>query len=124
MLPMDIAVDETAVGNVVPGNRPGRVTALLGLTGAWSGSGQFSCAPELACRIAAQMLMSEYKTVDEDVLDAVAEVANMIIGNVKNMLEAGLGPMGLSVPTIVFGEQFDTRVAGNPDPVIVSLHER
>jgi chemotaxis protein CheX len=63
------------------------------------------------------MLMAEYETIDEDVLDAVAEIANMVVGNIKNLLEEKLGPMGLSTPTIVFGGSFETRVAGSPDRV-------
>jgi chemotaxis protein CheX len=119
MLAMDVAAGETVVSRRIQGNHPGGVIALLGLTGEWSGSGQISCEPEFACRIASTMLMAEYETVDEDVLDAFAEVANMIIGNVKNLLEAELGPMGLSTPTIVFGGEFDTRIAGSPERVVV-----
>lgn len=63
--------------------------------------------------------MSEYVQVDEDVLDTVAEVANMIIGNVKTVCEKKLGAMGLSTPAVFFGGDFETRVAGNPNMVLV-----
>ena len=106
------------VRNTPGGTRSG-VTTLLGLTGDWVGSGQLSCEPPLACRIASAMLMAEYDAVDDDVLDAIAEVANMIIGNVKNLLEGDLGPMGLSTPAVVFGGEFETRTPGNPDWVLV-----
>jgi CheY-specific phosphatase CheX len=47
------------------------------------------------------------------VLDAFAELIDMIIGNVKTALEEHLGPMGMSVPTVVHGKNFTTRtVAG------------
>jgi chemotaxis protein CheX len=59
------------------------------------------------------MLMMETQTVDGDVLDAVAEVANMIIGNVKTGLEQNFGPMGMSIPTIIFGKNFSARSAGS-----------
>ena len=49
----------------------------------------------LACQIAGRLLMAEYEEVDEDVLDAVAEVANMVVGNVKNALEDTLGSLAL-----------------------------
>jgi chemotaxis protein CheX len=118
MLSIDIAAGEVTVGKTVPGRQSG-VIALLGLTGERSGAGQFSCEPAFACRIASQMLMAEYEEIGEDVLDAIAEVANMIVGNIKNTLETYLGPMGLSTPNIVFGAEFDTRIAGNPDRVTV-----
>jgi chemotaxis protein CheX len=58
------------------------------------------------------MLLAEYSSVSEEVLDAVAEVTNMIIGNVKSNLERHLGPLGLSIPTVVFGRNFKTKTAG------------
>ena len=59
--------------------------------------------------------MMDAQSVDGDVLDAVAEVANMIIGNVKTGLEQDLGPMGMSIPTIIFGKNFSARSAGSEE---------
>ena len=91
------------------------VVALIGLAGEWSGTGSLSCSAVFACRIASQMLLIDAHAVDGDVLDAVAEVANMIIGNVKTGLEQELGPMGMSIPTIIFGKNFSARSAGSED---------
>ena len=118
MLAMEITAGETIVTRSAHGH-PGGVIAMLGFTGEWSGSGQISCEPEFACKVASTMLMAEYAAVDADVVDAFAEVANMIVGNIKNMLETELGPMGLSTPAVVFGDDFDTRIAGNPERVSV-----
>jgi chemotaxis protein CheX len=63
--------------------------------------------------------MTETSSIDEDVLDAVAEITNMVIGSVKTDLEALLGPLGLSIPTVVFGRNFSTKSAGNTDWVVV-----
>ena len=73
----------------------------------------------MACKIASAMLMAEYDSVDDDVLDAIAEVANMVVGNIKNLIEDDLGPMGLSTPTVISGCDFETRTPGNPDWVLV-----
>jgi chemotaxis protein CheX len=88
------------------------VVALIGLAGSWVGTGSISCSASFACRISAQMLMTKIESVGEEVLDAVAEVTNMIIGNVKTGLEEHLGPMGLSIPTVVYGRDFTARSAG------------
>lgn len=85
------------------------VIALVGIGGDWTGTGRICCSAELSCRLAGAMLGMEYTAVDEDVLDAIAEVANMIIGNVKTTLEDELGPLGLSVPTVVFGRNYHAR---------------
>jgi chemotaxis protein CheX len=98
------------------------VVAVLGLTGAWGGSGEISCDSALSVEIARRLLMSECSKaggIDEEVLDAVAEVANMIVGNVKTHLEQALGPMGLSTPAVFFGGDFETRVVGRTSKVLV-----
>ena len=58
------------------------------------------------------MLMSEFDAVTEDVLDAMAEMANMIFGNVKTELEEQLGGLGLSIPTVIFGPTSPLEVSG------------
>jgi chemotaxis protein CheX len=91
------------------------VLAFVGLAGKWVGTGSVSVSSALACRISSQFLMTEYKSIDEDVLDALAEVTNMIIGNVKTRLEEILGPMGLSIPTVIHGRNFTSRTLGTQE---------
>jgi chemotaxis protein CheX len=95
------------------------VVSLIGLAGPWVGTGSVSCTAQFACRIAGQMLMTEYPAICEDVLDAVAEITNMIIGNVKTTLENRLGGMGLSTPTVIYGRNFQTRSARNQEWTVV-----
>jgi chemotaxis protein CheX len=114
MLALEIQAGEAHVENTASPSSEG-VVALIGLAGEWSGTGSLSCSAAFACRIASQMLMIEAESVDGEVLDAVAEVANMIIGNVKTGLEQELGPMGMSIPTIIFGKNFSARSAGSED---------
>jgi chemotaxis protein CheX len=95
------------------------VLALLGLAGAWVGTGSISCSADMACRIASQMLMAEYPSINDEVLDAMAEVANMVIGNVKTKLEETLGTMNLSTPTVIYGRNFETRRVGSREWVSV-----
>jgi chemotaxis protein CheX len=97
------------------------VVALVGVAGPWTGTGHISCSPQFAQKLAGALLMTEYNSVDEDVLDAVAEVANMIVGNVKTIFEERLGPLGLTVPTVIFGRNYRTRSAGVKDWVLVRL---
>ncbi|HEU0138178.1 MAG: chemotaxis protein CheX [Bryobacteraceae bacterium] len=118
MLGMEIEAGEFYFQQSVPGENEG-VVSLIGLAGDWAGSGSISCSPEFARHISSALLMTEFASVDEEVLDAVAEVTNMIIGNVKNSLEEDLGPMGLSIPTVIFGRNFTTRSVGNSDWIVV-----
>jgi chemotaxis protein CheX len=95
------------------------VVALVGIAGSWTGTGRISCSPHFACRLAGALLMQPYESVNEDVLDAVAEVSNMIIGNVKTIFEEKLGPLALSVPTVIFGRNYRTHSSGVPKWTVV-----
>src|SRR5947209_2074570 len=81
MLAMEIIAGEAYVEKEASPSTEG-VVALIGLAGQWVGTASLCCSAPFACRIASQMLMMEANAVDGDVLDAVAEIANMIIGNV------------------------------------------
>jgi len=102
-----------------PANPAEGVVSLIGLAGAWVGTGSLSCSASLACRIATSMLMAESPAVNGEVLDVFAEVTNMIVGNIKTVLEERLGPLGLSIPTVVYGKNFATRSASQSQWTVV-----
>jgi chemotaxis protein CheX len=125
MLGVELGEGEISIENGMPGGNHG-IMSFIGLagscagqTGTWAGTGCLTCSPEMACRICSLMLMTETTSVNEDVLDAVAEATNMIIGSVKTELEKQLGPLGLSIPTVVFGRNFSTRSAGHAEWIVV-----
>jgi chemotaxis protein CheX len=89
------------------------VVSIVGITGNWAGSGVFCCSPAFASAIRSKMLGSvadpEKPAIDEEVLDVVAEITNMMIGNVKNAVEIETGPLAISVPTVIHGLNFHFR---------------
>jgi chemotaxis protein CheX len=85
------------------------VVGLLGFTGGWVGTGLLFCEDHFACRIGSAMLLHECKEINADVLDGIGEMANMILGNFKEEMEARTGPLSLSVPMVVYGKNFSTR---------------
>ncbi len=97
------------------------VVALVGIGGPWTGAGRIYCGPKFACTLAGALLDCEHTSVNEDVLDAVAEIANMIIGNVKTSFEEELGALGLSVPTVIYGRNYRARSMAH-DWVVVPIH--
>jgi len=118
MLGVEIQCGEVATENGTPEAHEG-VVSFIGLAGSWAGTGSLSCSPTLACRVCAAMLMCEATAVNEEVLDTVAELTNMIVGSVKTELELHLGPLGLSIPTVVYGRNFKTKSAGNTEWIVV-----
>jgi len=113
MLGLELATQEAYRQPCKPEPTNG-VIALIGLAGKWMGTGSIACSAEFACKISEKLLMAEFRAVDPEVLEAVGEITNMIIGSFKNTLEADAGPMGMSIPVVVFGHNF---VAGSTHTV-------
>jgi chemotaxis protein CheX len=87
------------------------VLCLIGLAGALSGNGALLCSGETARDLSSRMLGAEFSGVDEEVLDAVGEIANMIVGGFKNLLECHVGTLQMSIPSVIFGKNICTRDA-------------
>ena len=118
MLGLELAVGEPRVEQEAPGITDG-VFAFVGIAGGWTGSGTISCTASFACMLCAQLLSMEAKSVNEEVLDAVGEITNMIIGNFKTQVEESVGSLGLSIPTVIYGRNFTSRSLGRNDWVVL-----
>jgi chemotaxis protein CheX len=108
---------EVQAKDVLSDSRPSEngLISLVGITGEWGGSGVFCCSPVLASIVCSRMLGRDADhsrpVIDEEVLDVVAEITNMMIGNIKNGLEPLTGPLAISVPTVIHGRNFQFRNA-------------
>ncbi len=111
MIGLPATPGEVYTQEAAPAEAEGIVT-LIGIAGPWIGAGSIHCSLELACKLSSSMLMEEFSSVNKEVLDAMAEITNMVFGNVKTVLEEQLGPLGLSIPTVVFGRNFSTNSPG------------
>lgn len=118
MLGMELTALEAYVEAEPPPASQG-ILALIGFAGTWIGTGSIYCSSSMACRIADNLLMATHTAVEEEVLDAIAEMTNMILGNVKTELEESLGPMLLSIPTVLYGRNFIKRSLGKREWVVV-----
>ena len=85
------------------------IVAMVGIAGAVSGNVTVRISNELSCILASRLLMTGYPEVNEDVLDAIAELANMIVGGLKTNLEDRFGSMGLSLPTVISADHYVAR---------------
>ena len=104
-------------------HQPGKSNGVVSFVGLaaneWAGTGSLNCESEVACVLASRFMMCEMTNVDDEVMDAFGELTNMIIGNFKNQLESHLGPMALSIPTVVYGKNFSTRSPGHEEWIVV-----
>jgi len=120
MLDMKVALEGVSVTGDSTAMNAG-LLATIGIAGPVSGSGSICLSKSFGCKIASRFLMSEYADVNDEVLDAIAELTNMIIGGVKTALEDKLGPMGLSIPTVIFGESYLARRPNVSERMILSF---
>jgi chemotaxis protein CheX len=101
--------------NVSPTDEPwlpagDRLTSFVHLTGDWNGAVLLDCNPRQACQFAGRILsMDPPEIVDDDVRDVLGELANMIGGNMKCGMAAGVS---LSMPTVMEGRDYDMRICG------------
>jgi chemotaxis protein CheX len=122
MFDMELEPEEGYVDQSAPTAPTAGLLSLIGFAGAWVGTGTIGTSGSFACKAASRMLMAEYDSVNEEVLDAAAEAANMIFGCFKTELEAELGPMGLSIPTVIYGRNFIARTLGTKDWIVTPFH--
>ena len=88
-----------------------RLTSSVYLIGEWNGAVLFDCNPRQACQFAGRILsMDPPEIVDDDVRDVLGELANMIGGNMKCCMPAGVQ---LSMPTVMEGRDYDMRICGS-----------
>lgn len=85
------------------------VIALIGLTGPVVGNGALMCSAEAACAMSSLLLSTEVSNVDEQVLDALGEMTNMIVGGFKSLLETHTGRLQMGIPSVIYGKNIATR---------------
>ena len=84
------------------------LTSAVYLTGEWNGALLVDCGAEQACRFAGRLLsMDPPGTVDDDVRDALGELANVIGGNLKCLLPHGIK---LGLPSVADGGTLHFRI--------------
>jgi chemotaxis protein CheX len=117
MLGMKIHAGEARIIRSQPFIADG-ILSLIGLAGRWTGTGSLACGSQLARDIGQRLVSAEMPVVNEDVLDAIGEVTNMVIGNFKTMAEKHVGPLGLSIPTVIYGQGVTARSMGGGDWIV------
>jgi chemotaxis protein CheX len=84
------------------------ITAVISLAGAWKGAVLVQCGLDAAYFFTSRMLGIDPPTaLNDDVRDALGELANMVGGNLKSVLPGGVG---LSLPTVVWGQDYSMQI--------------
>lgn len=82
------------------------ISAMVGLAGSYNGLVSIHQPISLGTKLASVMLDMELEEGDQDVLDALGEVANMVAGNFKQHLSRGGLDVRLSTPSVATGHDY------------------
>ena len=109
------------------------LTGCVQITGEWEGAIIVSCSYGLALNTTAFMFdMDKDEVTREELQDAVGELANMVGGSLKGLVP---GPSRLSLPTVIDGSDYSTKIPGSVqmvraalsaggEPMIITVMER
>ena len=86
------------------------VTAVVGFGGLLSGACVFRSGAKTALKIAAQMTGAEFDAIDDTVKDGIGELCNMLAGAWKGKVPELAANVGLSVPAVITGRDYNLHV--------------
>jgi chemotaxis protein CheX len=97
------------------------VTAMIGFAGSYNGMISVNAPSNLALVFASQMLGMEITECDDDVRDALGEIANMIGGSFKHHFVADGHEVRLSTPSVMSGEEYFMNAGAVPDTLTLAF---
>lgn len=95
------------------------VSGLVGLAGNYRGMLAIHVPNAVAMSITSKFLFMDVEEINDDVKDAIGELANMLAGSVKSMLtETGSG-LKLAIPSAISGTEYEVECLTDGEGVIV-----
>lgn len=95
------------------------ISALVGLAGVHNGLVSLHMPVEQALNATSNMLGMAVTEVNDDVNDAMGEIANMIAGSFKQHLSKSGVDIQISTPSVVHGKEYIISIGNNPDQITV-----
>jgi len=97
------------------------ITAIIGFSGDTKGLLAVHMPLKVAFAVTGSFLMMDVSELNEDVEDAIGELANMLGGEIKNMLSSGGKGIDLSVPSTISGASYDFQARRENDRYLVNF---
>jgi chemotaxis protein CheX len=117
MVMMDVSVSEEEVND--SGKLKDTITGLIGLAGTHKGVLAIHIPYPVAMAITSSFLGLEVNEINNDVEDAVGELANMLGGNVKTVLTGNGRDIALSLPSTISGSSYHFQPSKDVEKVVV-----
>jgi chemotaxis protein CheX len=106
MIFIDIAAEWPSADSM-PEIEP-NLSSLIGFAGDLKGILAIHCPSSVALGVTASMLGMEVTELNEDVKDAIGEIANIVAGGLKEALASDNKKIELAIPTTVIGKAIRT----------------
>ena len=118
MIMMEISLEETLDEH---GPLKDTITAMIGLAGTRKGVLAIHFPFPVALAITSSFLMMDVTEINDDVHDAMGEIANMLGGNVKGILSEKGRDIDLSMPSTIAGSDYSFQSDKEVDKVILKF---
>ncbi len=96
-------------------------TAMVGLAGSLCGMMTIRCTAASTTKLANQMLGEDASSNPSVMGDAIGELCNMVAGNFKSKISSLADTCMLSVPTVIWGENYVVQTIAPNDGFLVPL---
>lgn len=117
MLMMEIAVNGESTTKSVALHES--ISGVIGLAGTHKGVLAIHIPNKVAMAITSAFLGMDVDGINEDVEDAVGELANMLGGNVKSILSENGRDINLSLPSTITGQDYDFQPTKEAERIII-----
>lgn len=95
------------------------ISGIIGLAGTSKGMLAIHLPKKSALAVTSAFLGMDVDQIDEDVRDAIGELANMLGGSIKSALDPKGSGIQLSMPSSIFGEEYTIDCLAGADEVTV-----
>ena len=120
MVMMEITVNGEIRHSMAP--LTNSITGVIGLAGTHKGVLAMHFPNSVAMAITGSFLGMDVEEVNEDVEDAVGELANMLGGSVKSILSDKGRDIDLSLPTVISGASYDFQPTREVERLVIDFH--
>jgi len=117
MIMLDVAAGEPFKRTNAP--LQNSISGIIGLAGNTKGMLAIHLPQATALAVTAAFLGMEVEEIDEDVRDAIGELANMLGGSLKAVLDPSGSDIKLSMPSTVYGEEYSIDCLAEAENVAV-----
>lgn len=114
-----LEVSEQSPLHVLVNNFTDSVSGMVGLAGTCKGMVAIHAPEDVAVAITERFLGLAVDSFSEDVTDAFGELANMLAGSIKMVLDASGKDIILSVPSYVYGADYQIECVADAEWVVI-----